>query len=180
MISSNGLGFALIMWLPPDGRPNGLGLFLRTSNGTWTQFQNFVGHFFDNLGEPAPHAGERLNIATRSPPSPPCPESPWRASPGLGMEISHHVVAVTFHAAHHDDPVGPIFKGLEQVDDIHLAGAGDLNDPDIGRVLQSHRTCQVQQRNTLSNGSRTDDLRLKRFASFQTPSEILILPQGRS
>jgi hypothetical protein len=47
------------------------------------------------------------------------------------------------------------------VKDIHLAGAGDLDDPEVGRILQSHRTCQVRSGIGSVMATETDDLRLK-------------------
>ena len=50
--------------------------------------------------------------------------------PLAGAQIALVVVAGPFQAAHHVGPVGPLLNGLEQVQDIHLAGAGHPDDLD--------------------------------------------------
>ena len=86
-------------------------------------------------------------------------------------------MTIALHAAHHDDPVGPVFKGLQQVDDVHLAGAGDLDDPHVGRVLQSHRTCQVRGGIRSVMAAKPDDFRLKRFHHWAPLISISVCAQ---
>jgi hypothetical protein len=42
-----------------------------------------------------------------------------------------------------ENAVGTFLEGAEDEDGIDAAGAGELEDPHVGRVLQSARACQV-------------------------------------
>jgi hypothetical protein len=41
------------------------------------------------------------------------------------------------------NPVGPTFKGVQNMQHIHPAGAGHLDNTDIGRILETHGPSQV-------------------------------------
>ena len=52
-------------------------------------------------------------------------------------------MALPFQTAGDKDGVGAFLECLHQEQGIDLAGTGQADDPDIGRILQPHRTGQV-------------------------------------
>ena len=57
---------------------------------------------------------------------------------GGGKVIAFHVVTVTQQTAGQKNTVSAHFKGLQDVGNVHPAGAGHFEDMDIGGVLHSH------------------------------------------
>ena len=52
-------------------------------------------------------------------------------------------MAFTLQSPSHIDGIGAVFDGFEQMNNIHPAGAGHLNDLDAGTVAQPHGTGQI-------------------------------------
>jgi hypothetical protein len=73
-------------------------------------------------------------------------------------------MALAFKASNHSHAVGALFKSSHNMDHVDLTGAGNPHDPDICRVLQSHRTCQVRSRVTSEIAAKGKNDRFKIFA----------------
>ena len=80
-----------------------------------------------------------------------------------GPEVTVIKMAVAFHASHHVNTVGAFFNGAEHMNDIYLAGTRHKDDFNVGRVLQSHRTCQVRSRITSVITAKRDNDGVKIF-----------------
>ena len=76
-------------------------------------------------------------------------------------EVALEVVALALQAAGGVDAVGAGLDGAQQVDDLELAGAGQLDHADVGRVLQAHAAGQVGGRVGAVVAGEDDDLRLE-------------------
>ena len=86
-----------------------------------------------------------------------------------GPDVAHEVMAFALQAAGHEDRVGAGLKGLEQVDDVHPAGAGHHDDLDVRGVLQTHRTCQVRGAVCSEAAAKSDDLGSKFASHYSSP-----------
>jgi len=51
-----------------------------------------------------------------------------------------------FQSARNEDRICPFLKGREQMEDIHLSRAEELDNPHVGRILQPHGTGQIGSR----------------------------------
>jgi hypothetical protein len=60
------------------------------------------------------------------------------------MEVPRHVVAVAGMAAGDEHTIRPLLEGAENEDGIDPPGAGKLEDPHVGRILQPARPRQVR------------------------------------
>ena len=65
-------------------------------------------------------------------------------NPFSGPQITREIVAVALHASGHIHPVRAILKCFQKIQDIYLAGTGNLDNPDTCRIREPHRTCQVR------------------------------------
>ena len=109
----------------------------------WDPVPSHFGDLPDDLGEPPSHPGRQ--IVHRQPFSRrrldfvedlPSPADPFFVN-------CRRYSGSPLQAAHHDDPSAP-YQRPSAGACIPPAGAGDLDDAHVGRVLQSHRTCQVR------------------------------------
>jgi hypothetical protein len=83
-------------------------------------------------------------------------------------------MALSFEASNDGHAIGAFFKGPHDMNHIDFTGAGHPNDPYIGRVLQSHRTCQVRRRVTSEIAAKGNDDRFKILAhGFLSKSKCL-------
>jgi hypothetical protein len=73
-------------------------------------------------------------------------------------------MAFSFETADDGNAVGTFFKSPHDMNHIDFSGAGHPNDPQIGRVLQSHRTCQVRGRVASEIAAKGNDNGVKIFA----------------
>ena len=58
-------------------------------------------------------------------------------------QISFQEMTIAFYSASHEGGISATFEGFQQVERIHFAGAHQLDDPDVRRIFQAHRTSQV-------------------------------------
>ena len=85
----------------------------------------------------SPMPADILTISSRSPPTP-ISSSSFRvvATRSLGADIAVFKVAVAVQASGHVNAVGALFKGLQDVDRVHLARTGNPDDLDVGRIAE--------------------------------------------
>ena len=76
-------------------------------------------------------------------------------------------MALALEAAGGVDAVGAGLERLEQVDDLELAGAGQLDHADVRRVLQAHAARQVGGRVGAVVTGEDDDLGLEALVCRQ-------------
>ena len=84
-------------------------------------------------------------------------------------------MTISFHTSHGIYAVRALFKGMENMKNIHLSGAWNENNIYIRRVLQSHGPCQVRSSITSVAAAKCNDDRLEIFlhnSSFE--SKILV------
>lgn len=55
-------------------------------------------------------------------------------------------MALPFQSAGYEDAIGAILEGLQQMQHLDLARAGQLHNLDVGRILQPHRASQISSR----------------------------------
>ena len=58
--------------------------------------------------------------------------------------IAFIIMTGPFQTADAINPIGTLLDGSQQMDHIYFSGTGDQDDLDIGRILESHGTCQVR------------------------------------
>ena len=63
--------------------------------------------------------------------------------PPSGVEIATDVVALARMSPGDPDPVNSMTQGLKDEIGAHGSGAGDADDPDVGRILHSADPGQV-------------------------------------
>ena len=51
----------------------------------------------------------------------------------------------TFQTSDDTGTVGTLFECAQDMNDVDLSGARNAHNPDVCRILQSHRTCQVRR-----------------------------------
>ena len=73
-------------------------------------------------------------------------------------------MALTFQAPDNSHAIGTFFKGSHDMNHVDLSGAWNPYDLDIGRILQSHRTCQVRRRVPSEIAAKRNNNRIKIFA----------------
>jgi hypothetical protein len=60
-----------------------------------------------------------------------------------GFEITFQVMTIAFQSAGHHHAIGAVLKRAQSVKDIELAGAGQLDDLDRGRIFEAQTAGQV-------------------------------------
>ena len=60
-----------------------------------------------------------------------------------GVEITFQVMTFAFQSTRYQHAVGAVLEGAQDVQYIQLAGAGQLDDLDRGRIFQAHRPGQI-------------------------------------
>lgn len=80
-----------------------------------------------------------------------------------GVEITFQVMTITLQSAGHHDAVGAILKRAEDIQHVELAGAGQLDDFDRGRIFEAHAPREVRGGIRTIVACERDDLRAKVF-----------------
>jgi len=78
-------------------------------------------------------------------------------------------MTIALHAPNEVDAVRSLFECSEEMNDIHLSGAGDPDNSDVGRISQSHGTCQVRSGIPSEITAKSNDNRFE-FCRHRTPS----------
>src|SRR6185369_269589 len=71
-------------------------------------------------------------------------EFPEGGKASSSVEVAGHVVAVSRMAAGDEDAVGPFLEGAQDEDRVDSPGAGELEHPDVARVLHPAGAGQVR------------------------------------
>jgi hypothetical protein len=80
-----------------------------------------------------------------------------------GHQIAGVIMTFTFQASDDACPVGTLFECAHDMDDVNFPGAGNTNNSNVCRILQSHRTCQVRRRIPSEITAKCDNDRFKIF-----------------
>jgi hypothetical protein len=60
-----------------------------------------------------------------------------------GFKISFQEMTFTLQSPGHIDGIGAVFDGSQEMQNIHPAGAGHLDDFNAGGIIQPHGTSQI-------------------------------------
>ena len=98
----------------------------------------------------------------------------------LRSQITFQVMAGSLQSASDEDAIHASLESTEQVDDIYFAAAGQMDDFDVGWVLDSHRACQVGSGIGTVVASKSENLRFKlgHRIPLTPPPGALRLSQG--
>ena len=141
-------------------------------NGIGPQISDFFIHLSGNLGETRSFTrGKVVHLCPLSADADGIENALGLFHPFTGSEVAAVIMTISFHTSHGIYAVRALFKGMENMKDIHLSGAWNENDFYVRRVLQSHGPCQVRSRITSVAAAECNDDRLEILvhnASFES------------